>query len=323
MIALHLNKVQLIQSDYSAETLNQYNKAFAALLALRKRVIKPEDRQYILKICMAFRRNPDIITATPDKLEDIAISIADVPVERVSYTRMGKQYWRKKTSNIWKDVVEALGYENLRADFYPLYFSRLGIKSCVYCNAQYTLSIEKKRGAKVLAKYDVDHYRSKSKFPWQCICLFNLYPSCAPCNRAKSSKSLDFSLYSDKTNQVSTSGFRFRLEAYTVTNFLTSKSHQNIRFVFEDSSGTDHYDKMFSITEIYETQLDLAAELIIASQMYDKTNRESLKRNFSKLNLSKDIFNRVILGSHTSEREIHLRPMSKFKQDIAKELGIL
>lgn len=322
MIALHFNKVRLIQSNYIIDTASQYNEALKKLLDLHKNTADVNDLRYVRKICIMFRKHPDIITALPDQLQRIAGFIGSVPIQRVPYTRNGRTHLRNKKSDIWKKIVEALGYEELRSSFYPRYFSHLGIKSCVYCNAQYTLSIEKRSGI-VTAKYDVDHYRPKSSFPWQCISLFNLYPSCAPCNRAKAGSLIDFNLYSDIPDAISSSAFQFRLDASSKSNFLTSKNINDIKFVFENNIGTNDHDEMFSITPIYETQQDLAAELIISSQMYDKAARESLMRNFSRLHISKDVFNRVILGNYTSEKDIHRRPMSKFSQDIAKDLGIL
>lgn len=320
MIALHINKVVRIQSIYKTEIKKQYDRAMAALLELHKNTSDPKDKQYVRNICMVFRMNPNIITALPYELENIGKSVPAVPVKKVKYTRNGNPFERNKKSEIWKKIVVALGYEKLRSEFYPEYFSHLGIKSCVYCNAQYTLSIEKK-GRRVLAKYDVDHYRAKSDFPWRCISLFNLYPSCVPCNRAKSSNLIDFNLYSDITS--STSNFHFRLTPSAKYNYLTSKDSEIIEFVFKDISGTDHFDKMFSISSVYNTQRDLAEGLIVSSQMYDRANRDSLMNSFKKLHISKDVFNRVILGNYTEEKDIHKRPMSKFMQDIAKDLGIL
>lgn len=323
MIALHLNKVQSVQAHYTSALASQHAKALAALEILWRKTPDREDRIYVYKICRIFRYNRNIITATPDQLQRLDIKIGSVP--KIKYLVKGKKvksHYRTKNSEIWKKIVGALGYEELRSNFYPRYFGLLGIKSCVYCNSQYTLSVEKSAGV-YSAKYDVDHYRSKSSYPWQCISLFNLYPSCVPCNRVKSSRPTSFMLYSDDASLVSQSGFRFQLSPISKAQYLTSKDIEDIEITFKDLSGTNEHDKMFSIAAIYGTQKDLAGQLIISSQMYDKASRELLSENFKKLKISPEVFNRVILGTYTAEKDIHRRPMSKFTQDIARDLGIL
>lgn len=323
MIAVHINKINTIQSGYTSEIANQYAMAYAALLQLYKTTIKPEDKRYVLKVCWLFRKHPDIVTAHPDKLDSFFKEVGPVPkVEYDAKSRGGGTHKRKKNSQIWKSIVEALNYEGLRDSFYPKYFGMLGIKACVYCNSQYTLTVEKKNGA-IAAKYDVDHYRSKSNNPWCCISLFNLYPSCVPCNRAKKNSPIAFRLYSDIVSEVRQSGFRFTLHPKAKANYLITNDSNEIRFSFGHVSGNDDHDKMFSISGIYATQLDLAEELIISSQMYDKASRNSLTENFKKLHITQEVFNRFILGTYAEEVNIHRRPMSKFTQDIARDLGIL
>jgi len=323
MIAVHLNKVQSIQAHYISELTNQHANALSALELLWRKTTDRQDRIYVYQICRLFRYNNTIITATPDELERLEKKIGSVP--KIKYLVKGKKvksHYRTKNSEIWKKIVAALGYEGLRSKFYPRYFGLLGIKSCVYCNSQYTLSVEKSAGV-YIAKYDVDHHQSKSSYPWQCISLFNLYPSCVPCNRVKSSRSIAFKLYSDDVSLVSKSGFRFQLSALSKAQYLTTKDINDIKITFEDLSGKTDYDTMFSISGIYDTQLDLAEQLIISSQMYDKASRVSLSENFKKLKITPDVFNRVILGTYTAEKDIHRRPMSKFTQDIARDLGLL
>lgn len=323
MIAVHFNKVKSVQAHYTSELASQYANALSALELLWRRTTNRQDRIYVYKICRLFRYNPGIITAKPDDLERLGKKIGSVP--KIKFLVQGKNrrpHYRTKNSEIWKEIVESLGYETLRSNFYPRYFGLLGIKSCVYCNSQYTLSVEKSAGV-YIAKYDVDHHQSKSSHPWQCISLFNLYPSCVPCNRVKSSKSIAFKLYSEDLSLVSKSGFRFQLSPRSKAQYLTSKDIEDIEITFEDLLGKDEHDAMFSIGSIYNTQKDLAEQLIISSQMYDSASRESLSENFKKLKISSEVFNRVILGTYTAEKDIHRRPMSKFTQDIAKDLGIL
>ena len=57
--------------------------------------------------------------------------------------------------------------------------------------------------------------------------------------------------------------------------------------------------------------------------MYDKDNRASLYNSFSKLCVHPDLDLRTLVGNYIKEQDIHKRPMSKFMQDIARDLGII
>jgi hypothetical protein len=177
------------------------------------------------------------------------------------------------------------------------------------------------------ARFDVDHYDSKDAFPWLSICLFNLYPSCASCNRRKSKNAVEFDLYSADAVQLSRSGYTFKLTPFSKAKYLISKDQKDLRFVFEEppykKKNVKTFQKTFNITGIYYTQLDVVEELFAKSQMYDDTYRKLLSNNFSKLGIDPAIYKRLILGNYVGEQEIHKRPMSKFMQDIAKDLGLL
>lgn len=325
MIAVHIEKVRSVCKHFSVELLDQHKKALIALELLLNGTTDRKDKLYVYLVYRLFRDNKDLIAATPDELKRFEKKIGVVPIEKYTSIPKDKKKQPKekeRNSQIWHEIVKALNYEGLRKTFYPKYFSLLGIKSCVYCNAQYTLSVEKEKGV-YSAKFDVDHYRSKSNYPWQCISLFNLYPCCTSCNRVKNSSVIDFQLYSDDRSVVSKSGFRFSLSPLSKAKYLTTKDVEDIEINFEEPSSKSEHDKKFNIRAIYATQKDLAEQLIVSSQMYDDANRKLLSENFKKLKISPDVFNRVILGTYSAEKDIHRRPMSKFMQDIARDLGIL
>lgn len=80
---------------------------------------------------------------------------------------------------------------------------------------------------------------------------------------------------------------------------------------------------MFSIKEIHDTQKDIIAELIVKNQIYNESFKDILQKSFSKLSLSQNDFDRVIVGNYTKEKDIHKRPFSKMTMDIAKQLGLI
>ncbi|MEI9909134.1 MAG: hypothetical protein WDO71_05390 [Bacteroidota bacterium] len=83
-------------------------------------------------------------------ISDISAIIIAPPKSLLAFQKkygiVPKRNLRKKKgrkSKTFKDkIIDALGYNKLRSDFYPEYFQKIGIKSCVYCNAQLAVSVD-------------------------------------------------------------------------------------------------------------------------------------------------------------------------------------
>lgn len=227
-------------------------------------------------------------------------------------------------------VLKELGYSNKRGEFYPKYFHKMGVKSCVYCNSQLTVATEGEKRLKTKtnivykAKFQVDHYIPKSSYPCFSISLYNLYPVCASCNNCKSYNTVQFSLYQNIGNPVS--DFEFILDKASVTEYLLNRKANEIKYEFKEphaSLPNKKLNDVFDIEGIYNTQKDLVEELILKAEIYTEEYKKSLIKKFPKLLTSADITNRILLGNYTSEIDIHKRPMAKFTLDIAKQVGLI
>ena len=117
-------------------------------------------------------------------------------LEKTSIMGNGQKEIRELLANRWAflDYLIKNGYENLR-DKQPgdegskwrqmkvsaWLVSLLGLRSCPYCNRNYIGTTGKKN-----LGYQLDHYINKSMYPFFCMSLFNLIPSCGVCNGGKS-----------------------------------------------------------------------------------------------------------------------------------------
>jgi|SRR5580658_3568365 5-methylcytosine-specific restriction endonuclease McrA len=224
-------------------------------------------------------------------------------------------------------VLTALGYSKRRVDFYPHYFQRIGIKTCVYCNAQLAVSVEKrtvKKKRSVKAKFQVDHYWPKSEYPCFSISLFNLYPACANCNGSKGTTRVDFALYDDRRS--ASSRFRFALDPGTIVKYLTSRKSDDITFTFSEPKPARNcktFRETFDIQGIYDTQRDVAEELILKGEIYSPSYKLYLAGKFRHVLNSADIANRLMLGNYPHEKDILKRPMAKFTLDLARQIGLI
>jgi len=322
MIAVSIKMVQAVQNGFSEQITEQYNTAVAKLEAIKEGGIKDRSyREYLRKLIRVFKANPDILLATPSKLNALKTDFTILPP--VTEKKDGKAAVSARKAFLEK-IHNALDYSGLRKSFYPGYFAQIGIKTCVYCNSQLAVTVFKVKG-RYSARFDVDHHVSKNLYPGLAISLFNLYPACAPCNRKKNQNEVGFQLYSDRDDELNASGFVFRLDPYAKAKYLLSAKTDDLDFALYDRTGGvgSAHESFFSINSIYHTQRDVAEELILKSQVYDSVYRKLLYDKFSSLGISQADLERIAVGNYTRESDIHKRPLSKFVQDIAKELGII
>jgi len=230
--------------------------------------------------------------------------------------------WKK-----FKDkLLNLLGYSIRRGDFFPEYFHKIGIKSCVFCNSQLCVTVNSKRN-KLIAKFQVDHFLNKNDYPCFSVSLFNLYPVCGSCNLKKRNHEIDFDLYVN-SKDILGSNYKFQIKDIdaSVGKFLLDRNINNIKIEFIEPVVPVLYKQLndvFSIEGIYDTQKDIVEELILKAEVYKQSYKKTLIESFPEIFNSGNITNRLIVGNYCDENEIHKRPMAKFQQDIAKQLGLI
>ncbi len=317
MISIPIKNIESAKAKFKTDIDKFVSNGKANLVATRnnkRRRWNNFEKGYLTKLINDFEK---IVLAKPSELETFKTNF-QLP------NRTNKQKQKRFKEAVLKD----LGYTILRSEFYPKYFQSIGIKSCVYCNAQLTVAVDtedlkKKKITK--AKFQVDHYIPKSEYPCFSISLFNLYPVCASCNNSKSTKKINFLLYSE-TNHYRKSEFEFVLDSASKATYLLNRNSTDIQIKFKQPKttiGFDDFNKTFDIEGVYDTQKDLVEELILKAEIYTKSYRKSLLKDFKKLLKNEAILNRLIIGNYTEKYEIHKRPMAKFTQDIAEQLGLI
>lgn len=309
MISISKEKVFNILKTHNTEVDESNIKSLENLMRFRKENSLNDECQKFLNSIIKEFSSLNFITLDNSKFIEIVEKIGIVP-------KVKKKFHNKSKESYFKDeLLRILNYKGLRGSFFPKCFSELGIKACVYCNSQLTLNIEDNRGV-ISAKYQLDHYYPKDKYPYLSISLFNLYPVCASCNLSKSSNELNFELYDDKLSN----NFSFKLDKDSLVKFLTTRNKIDLKIEFK---GDKDFESMFSINALYSTQYDIAEEMIIKNQIYNKIYRKQLRDVFSRNSISDSLINRFILGNYVETDEIHKRPMSKYMQDIGKDIGLI
>ena len=302
-----------------------------ALAALRDNPVRatlydlPADKidEYINKIIDEY---DDIIMANQAKMVTLMEEFGQI----LAVSRITKKFW--------EDIVDAMRYNALREKEYVRVVQKLNIKTCIYCHAQLTVVMAKKfyeRTFKDLgvAKGDVREYRAlleldhrhpKSKYPFLSSSFYNLYPVCGNCNRVKSSKVSSFDLYSeDEQLEI----FQFSLDKASTIECLSENDSSlikiNIEAIGMDEEDAKTYLEMFDIEEIYNTQKDLAEELLYKKKIYTERYKKELHDKFSDLFPDFQTIDRLIIGNYDQPEDVHKRPMSKFVQDIARDIELI
>ena len=232
-------------------------------------------------------------------------------------------------------IVDAMGYITIRDQVYPLYVKKLGIKTCVYCNANYAITDKDGNGY-----YELDHWKPKSLYPYLCVSFYNLQVSCPSCNRRKSDgdQYQFFQLWNDQTDK-STEVFKFGLNYANAARYWITHKSQSDYVKFQgaeqqyEQMSKDMNDRLH-IEIRYREHNDMTEEVFWKAIAYNHSFFASLHGGLNQsrsdgaglrtpsLPLSRGDMYRFILGCYQLPEEVHRRPLSKMIQDIAKALKI-
>lgn len=317
MISISYGVVEKAKALFSKEIEDQRANAYIKLNKLRNSQLDSFESGYLDKVIDLFK-NANIITAQPSQLEHWKATIGKCPKRKIKNPQNNKM----EDKPVLKDrILKCLGYKELRGSFYPEYFSEIGLKTCVYCNSQLAVVVTTETGSRK-AKFQADHYHNKSDYPFLGISLYNLYPACASCNGSKSTKDVEFELYVKKP---SLSCFHFELDKPGLTSYLSDPKRKDLLKVnfTEPLPPADKktFSECFDIEGIYNTQTDIAEEMVFRARMYNEVYQKSLEKNYKGLFPSDtDTIERILWGNYMKDSDIHKRPMAKFMQDIRKQL---
>ena len=223
----------------------------------------------------------------------------------------------------WEIIERQMMYKEIRRLVFPQYIKSLGLKSCVYCNANYIITDENG-----IAYYDLDHWKPKSKYPFLCISFFNLQPCCHSCNMHKGDDDEHefLGLYSDAP-EASLNMFSLTIDDADVANYITD--HDNSKLLIRFKSLSTQFDtvchdmnEQLHIESMYKEHQDVAEEVIWRKMIYNDSFQESLKNLLQERNFTDEEIDRFILGTYYEEKDIHKRPLTKLMQDVFKTCDV-
>lgn len=230
-----------------------------------------------------------------------------------------------KEKSLYMHIVTALQYDVVQQKIFPVYVRKMGIRSCVYCNAQYAVSAKKgktERSSVYRSTFNIDHWKPKNHYPYLAVAFYNLYPSCPACNQGKSYTEKDWCLYAQDGEELNP--YKFRLDDMSLLNYLLSWDAEqlNIEFVDKTTGVEPGYDEDFHIRKLYNNFKSEVEEVIWRSRIYSSKMVEAMQQSGLYYLKPQDV-NRYIIGNYDREEDIMKRPLAKLTQDIAKQIGLL
>lgn len=326
MIKIHLNKEIIDLSEVYATNLfvgkrADFDLPNDKLAELLTSYTQAKYHDFIHYVRLEYN---NILKATPDKLA----AYVEESNKKYSNLLVKKVKGKKEATRFSKLILNAMRYDAVRKEDALPFFSAMGIKTCVYCNVQSALIVEKEN-KKLIAKFELDHFYPKAIYPHLSTAFFNLLPSCSTCNKPKGNKVYGqdelFYLYHTDVKQLECC--EFILDPASQSKFIASNNLDDITITFKSTlNGTDQtalHNKLFCIQGIYDTQKDVVAELFHVHNAYSRANKMKMLSRFKKLFPDEGTFKTTLIGTYIGNNSIHKRTLTKFRQDIANQIGLL
>ena len=250
--------------------------------------------------------NKKILTALYVELENCDVELAKEI--QIKIENLNENITKKILEKIIREVlVVYITEKNMSIDMLPdwnpyiMQFHRK-IRTCPYCNRQYITPVYSETG-KVRA--DLDHFYSKSRYPYFSMSIYNLVPSCKFCN--SSLKGIKEFSFEDKTP--------YEISMDELAEFRYWPSCK-IEF-YEKDKAVHTYKEIFKIEELYDFHRNDAKVLLRKRLRYPPARIRELVG--TGLISEKELY-KFIIGEVSTKEKILQEPLNKFKRDIVKEI---
>ena len=239
--------------------------------------------------------------------------------------------WDNEVKIIIKEVFVKI-YEdfihhdsNTQQDIGYKYMKMLNVRTCPYCNRQYTFTIRRDRNdeGKFCTRPEFDHFYEKSNYPLLALSFFNLIPSCHECNHGKLTGRVGVNPYFNGFSS------KFRIQDNHMQT-LNKNEIQRIRNIDEFTLGFDNpteeenYNiQSFGLLSQYKEHRDYVQEIIEKSVTYDTVLKQGILETFQGTFHSLSDIHQFVWGKYLDNNNYENCPLSKLTNDILDQLGII
>ncbi|ACV62298.1 hypothetical protein Dtox_1425 [Desulfofarcimen acetoxidans DSM 771] len=223
-----------------------------------------------------------------------------------------------QVSLVITQLSEIFDYDTFALKYRDQLLSALHVDVCPYCNRQYITNYIARESARATA--DIDHFYSKSQYPFLALSMYNFIPSCQICN-SRFKLTSDFGhkehIYPYERGFGEDGKFKFENidcllggePQYTIENLNNLEAIKN-------SIDTFH------LREIYQSHKDYVQELVRKAQIYNDSQCAEYLTNFRGLFKNKEEMLRIVFGYYITEPDLGKRPLAKLTKDLLDDLEI-
>ena len=202
----------------------------------------------------------------------------------------------------------------------------LNIRTCLYCNRQYTLTVINKMDQ--ITRPEFDHFFDQDTYPLLALSIYNLIPSCHICNSTlKHTKPFNLKEYIHPyVNKDIVNQYRYTYLPHDVTSILGGSSRLEVKIVSEGQPDSEKIIKtkdVFKLEEIYNGHTEELTDLFDIRYKLSERYLEELMKTYKHLGINREEVYKLAFGVHYNEDDFVRRSFSKIKKDILKELGII
>ena len=284
---------------------------------------KEAEQKLILDSCKRFLPDNFFDSETPS-LEELVLAPfkklkeARLYIEHTSKEQMRKECFDPRSKNksqindlyfkIYEAFDKVADAKKNKTSMRVRMVAAADITVCPYCNRDYINC-----RAETVAGAQLDHFFSRSEYPIFAVCLYNLVPVCANCNRVKSAKSEEFASPFDETidwdKEIT---FSYKLDGLDVTEIE----------IESDNEAIENNIAAMRIKAAYQIHTLEIMELREKQEAYSKSQKEEIRDVLHCLNISDEEIKRIVFGKEILPEDMRKKPLGKLLRDIHKELKI-
>lgn len=215
-----------------------------------------------------------------------------------------------------KSLVKSSNLNEPKVAYY--FFRKLNIKTCPYCNRQYTYTIY---SSKLSTSPEYDHFYDKSEIPILALSFYNLVPSCHTCNHIKGTAKLSVNPYFEEVKG------RFIIvcsqDDAAVTDPLLLKDREwKIKWKSDEYYKHDNI-KNLGLDLLYAEHTDYVEEILSKVQDYSSCAKEVLVNAFQCDGRSVRDVDNFVWGPYIDVTKHSERPLSKLTHDLLEQFKII
>ncbi|WP_123890426.1 hypothetical protein [Flavobacterium frigidimaris] len=238
-------------------------------------------------------------------------------------------------NDIYKDIEDSFDYEAYSASEKPYKLMlALGVDVCPYCNRQYVNTFICPDGK---TRATLDHFYSKSEYPYLALSFYNLIPSCYSCNSSLKGRipftfNKNINPYHSSFENIVSFTINYKKIGDSkkyISEFYNDAAFMNIDFKSlvhknrNDYKKAERNIKVFKLKELYNLHKDIVLRVIQQDVIYNKAGyAKTIKDKYPKIFNDEEEVLKTLIGYHSNHLEFNKSPFSRLLRDISDELDL-